>query len=294
MASIIDELLQSGAVPPEELAKLLREQQEVGMAGQLSGSKRIGPLGTQLRQGAEETAAGLGARSEKSSLESWKAQMAAMARQGDRDARAQEGRLNRSSREKVAGMRGQQMLDAISARNAAKAGAGTAGQTESMYEDTLAHLNDLADIASQAQGMSGMSNTGLLSATEIIPGSPARKLKEYMIPLQSNEALEKLSELRKQAAAMGQKGSGLGQVTEREISLLMGARRSLETAQGEEQLDAALKFLEKQYRSSAKNIQRELDKLRGMSDESDDGGFGAFMQSLDSEDDDAAYSQDGQ
>lgn len=295
MASIIDELLQSGAVPPEELAKLLREQQQVGMVGQLSGSKRIGPLGADLREGAEATAAGLGGRAEKSSLESWKAQMAALARQGDRDARADEGRLNRASREKVAGMRGQQMLDAISARNKAKAGAGTGQQTLDMYQATLDNMGELANTASQARGMSGMSNTGLLSATSMIPGSPARKLDEFLVPLKSNEALTKLSELRAQAAAMGQKGSGLGQVTEREISLLMGARKSLETAQGEEQLDKALEYLEKQYRSSMRNIQREIDKLRQSGDEgTDDGGFAAFMHGLDSEDDDAAYQQDGQ
>jgi hypothetical protein len=51
-------------------------------------------------------------------------------------------------------------------------------------------------------------------------------------------------------------------VTEREIKLLMGARRSLDTAQGEKQIDAALKHLQAQYERSMQIIGAELEKLR--------------------------------
>jgi len=292
MASIIDELLQSGAVPPEELAKLLRERESVGMVGQLSGSNRIGPLGASMRSEALNTASELGQGKQKVTLESWKAQMAAASRAADRDSRANEGRLNRASRENVARMRGQQMLAGIDARAKSKFSPNETSTIDS-FQTTLDSMGSIADKAREAQGMSGMMSAGLGSVTKIIPGSPARNLDEFLEPVRSSEALTKLSELRAQAQAMGQKGSGLGQVTERELSLLMNARENLATAQGEAQLDRALMKLEKQYRSSMRNIQREIDKLRANdSGESSPSSFAEFMHGLDSEADDAAYDSD--
>ncbi len=279
MADFIDELIQNGSVDPTALANQLRRQEQYGRVGAASGSKVLGPLGASAQQEAMAGAEGVGDRrtaayntDQKNSLESWKAQMAAMAKQADIQARQNEGRLNRGSRERIAGMRGQQMLDAIGARNAAKAGlGGPAGATLDGYKSTLGNLEELANTAREARGMSGRSNTGLMSATSVIPGSPARNLEAFIEPLKSMEALDKLSQLRKEAAAMGQKGSGLGQVTEREISLLMSARKSLDLAQDEKQFDKALDYLEKQYRSSMRNIQKEIDKIEAS--ESNDAAF---------------------
>lgn len=291
MASIIDELLNpGGTVPPDELANLLRQKEEVGMVGQLSGSKRLAPLGTAMRGEAMDTAAALGEGQQKVTLESWKAQMAAAQKQADRDARASEGRMNRASREGIASERNASAMGLLKARQAGKLGTG-GYQTLDSFQNTLNNLNELASTADEAQGMSGWSNSGLMTMTDVVPGSPARKLKELMVPLMSMEALDKLSALRAEAQAMGQKGSGLGQVTQNELELLKGARKSLDAAQGEEQLDRALKYLAKQYRSSMKNIQREIDKLRLSSEGSDaagvQGDFQTFMQGLDDEIDSA-------
>lgn len=140
---------------------------------------------------------------------------------------------------------------------------GAKGDPRAAFETQLAHLEDLAGVADEAQKRSSGMNTGYMANLGFIKGSPASRLDEYLTPLRSEEALSKLSELRTYAASLGQKGSGLGQVTEREIMLLQGARRSLELAQGEEQLDAALAHLAAAHRRAAKNIRAELRKLGG-------------------------------
>ena len=287
---VIDELLNPGTVPPEKLAELLREQNRFGTVAALSGSKALAPLGEKLRTEAVGTAAGLGENAETNSLNRWKSALLAAAKKAEIDARTREGGLNRQNRLDVAGMRSKSVLDAIAARKEGGGTLGIEGQIQAA-QTALDRMADLADVARTAQDQSGVLSAGLLSATKIIPGTAARNLEEYIEPLRSEEALSKLNELRDAARAMGMKGSGLGQVTEREIRLLMGARRSLDTAQSERQLDAALKHLETQYRSSIRNIQRELDNLvNGVGVVGEESGLDAILNEElggDFEDDDA-------
>ncbi len=260
MSDILTELMNSGSVDTETLAKLLREQERVGLAGELSGSKRLGPTGQDLRAGARETAAGIGAVRTEDALSRMKEAMRLAAKRAELEAKGMEGDLNRQNRLDVAGLRNRGMLDAIAAR---KKGSQTSGDDQLMAFETQAdHLDDLANVAVEARKMTSPWTTGYGSALKAIPGTDASSLEEFLVPLRSEEALSKLGELREMAAAMGQKGSGLGQVTEREIGLLMGARRSLETAQNEGQIDRALRHLEQAHRTAAKNIRREIQKIK--------------------------------
>ena len=62
--------------------------------------------------------------------------------------------------------------------------------------------------------------------------------------------------MRKVAAEMGQKGSGLGQVTEREISLLINNIASLDTGQGPKQLRGELARIQSHFDKVAENFER--------------------------------------
>lgn len=64
-------------------------------------------------------------------------------------------------------------------------------------------------------------------ATGAIAGSPAAEIRALLASVTGNIALERLEQMRAMAAEQGQRGSGLGQVTEREIKILEAARGAL-------------------------------------------------------------------
>jgi hypothetical protein len=241
------------------------------LAGELSGSERIGPTGQNLRKEALGQAAGIGEAATGDALARMKAAMAMRAKQMDIQGRMSEGDLNRQNRLDVQGLRGKQATALARTKAALKGGPGgpIAGKLD-VFQGTLDTMEALSSKADQARGMIGPMSAGLMSASKVIPGTPARALEEFLEPIRSNEAMEKLQQLRADAQAMGQKGSGLGQVTERELSLLMNARENLSTAQPGPQLDAALKALSTQYRSSMRKIQFEIDKLRAGGNSNDE------------------------
>jgi hypothetical protein len=287
MADVIDELLSQGSVDPAKLAEILRRQNEHGLVGSLSGSKRLAPVAADMQKEAMGTAAGIGegraamgAAADEDALARWKSQMALIAKQRDSEARARENALNRQNRLDVQGMRGRQAGSLAKLKAGLKGGDGAndAAVLQGM-ETALQSFESLADKASQAQEMSGRLSTGLASVSKAVPGTPARNLWEFLEPIRSGEALNKLNEMRDAARAMGMKGSGLGQVTEREISLLMASRENVETAQTEKQLDIALGNLERQYRSSIAKIRNEMNKLHAASAApSDDTDIDALLQ----------------
>jgi hypothetical protein len=205
------------------------------------------------------TAGGIGDAGRADDLARWKQGMMYQQAQMGAGAANRRAALDRASRERIAGRR----LAFDKAKQASKGGGAAAVDAKiAVAEEAMNHFTDMAAIAKEAQKRTKISTTGYLSPLKYVPGTGARELEEFLEPLRSQEALTKLNTLREQAAAIGAKGSGLGQVTEREIKLLMGARRSLDTAQGEKQIDAALKHLQAQYERSMQIIGAELEKLR--------------------------------
>lgn len=83
-----------------------------------------------------------------------------------------------------------------------------------------------------------------------MPGSEAMKFKQDSKALMSSIASKALSEMRRTAQEMGQKGSGLGQVTERELDLLEQSLGALST---EMSPDA--------FKANARAIQARLIRL---------------------------------
>lgn len=270
MADVIDELLQPGTVDPALLAELLRRKEEHGMAAALSGSKRLGPTGGVMRAEALDTATGLGEQAETGALARWKAAMALQASRERNETTASEGRMNRQNRLDVAGLRNRGTLDAISARAAAKAGASNPDAANDIAESTARHAEDMMGVLDEAIRDTDGFSSGVLSLSKMIPGTPAANLEEKLSPVASTMALQKLEEMRRSAAAMGMKGSGLGQVTERELALLINHIRSVDIRQSPGQLRSNLRVLRDMFRESARKIRAEMNKAGMTPSDGDD------------------------
>jgi hypothetical protein len=269
MADVIDELLNAGSVPPDQLAALLRDQRNLGTVAGLSGSQRLQPLAGD-RQRAEAMAGDIGGAAQADALKRWQSAMAAAAKRDELRLRAQEGEANRRNRLDAVALRNRGTLDAVAARNAGK----NPGLTPAASESQAANFERLAGIADKGIDQSGFWSTGVFSHLKNI-GGPAANLQERLQPLRSQEALGKLAELK----ALSKTGaSGLGSVTEKEIDLLMAAYASLETVQSEEQLDEALAEIAWRNRDLARKMRTPSssevpDELRELLGDDEDLGL---------------------
>jgi hypothetical protein len=94
------------------------------------------------------------------------------------------------------------------------------------------------------------------AAGKYIPGTDAYTLSEDITTLQSNSFLEKLMELK----ASSQTGaSGLGQVTEREIDLLIKAFRSIDPAMKQGDFEQRIS----EFRERYSEIQQKIARAKG-------------------------------
>jgi hypothetical protein len=73
-----------------------------------------------------------------------------------------------------------------------------------------------------------------------IPGTPQFDYSAQLEAVKGRIALETLDQMRAEAAAQGNRGSGLGQVTEREIRILQATRGALEQAQSADEVRRVL------------------------------------------------------
>lgn len=97
---------------------------------------------------------------------------------------------------------------------------------------------------------SGFWNTGLMSASSLIPGTPASNLSARLSTIEANLAFDKLQAMRDASPT----GGALGQVSERELALLQATWQSVAQSQTEEQLDENLRELKRLYEQSLQNI----------------------------------------
>lgn len=77
---------------------------------------------------------------------------------------------------------------------------------------------------------------------------PAENLEAALAPILANEAFGQIDAMRQAAAQSGSRGTGLGQVTEREIDLLQNVREALSQSQSPAELRENLTSLQEQRR----------------------------------------------
>lgn len=90
----------------------------------------------------------------------------------------------------------------------------------------------------------------------VVPGTPAYDLKSDVETLLANAGFDRLSEMR----ANSPTGGALGQVSERELSLLQAAAQNLQTSQSKGQFLRNLDAFEEQRRSSLENIRKAYEE----------------------------------
>lgn len=91
---------------------------------------------------------------------------------------------------------------------------------------------------------------------DAVPGSPAYDLKRDVETLLANAGFDRLQEMRDNSVT----GGALGQVSERELSLLQAAAENLVTSQSTEQFKANLAAFKEQRRRSLKNIREAYEE----------------------------------
>lgn len=122
---------------------------------------------------------------------------------------------------------------AVAREQAAAAEEKTGGRIDAQ---TNVVIEDIDRAISQIEGNPG-GTTGIGgSVLKVLPGSDASNVSSLLDTLKSNATLENLNALRDRAKASGATGSGLGQVTERELTILQQTIGSVEQSQSSEQL----------------------------------------------------------
>jgi len=259
MADILDELLKGG-VAPEQLASELRRQMEYGLAGAASGSKRLGPLGAGMREEALGQAVDYRNRADKKAageaaaeFERLKMAVQAAEKKADRDQRSADNAANRAMQRELAKLReaGANSRAKIKAKKPAEGGTAV---------NALAHADEADRLAAHAAGLKervGFLTSGLVGqVSKYVGGTPARGMEADLDTLMGNLALTKLDEMRRLAAESGAKGSGLGQVTEREIALLQSTIASIDITQPGSQLKRNLDKVREHYKSIGEKMRQ--------------------------------------
>lgn len=261
MATDILEELLKGGVPTDALAKELRRQVEYGTAAAASGSRRLAPIGAGVREEALAQAGAYRTRADKKAAGEADRQLAALQaavqaadRKADREQRAADNAAQRALQRELAAMKEAGANTRAKIKKGGAAGVNPAATA-------LAHSEEASRLAAHAEGLTKRPN--LLSAglggqvLSMVGGTSASDLEADLETLSGNLALTKLDEMRQLAAEAGAKGSGLGQVTEREIGILMSTVASLVQKQSPQQLRRNISIVRDHYKSIAKKM-REL------------------------------------
>jgi hypothetical protein len=129
-------------------------------------------------------------------------------------------------------------------------------QMRDTYESTRQRFAVTDSAIAQTIDQTGPFSAGMFSASGVIPGTPAANLIASISSNQAAAAFGELEKMKQAAQAAGSRGSGLGQVTEREIQLLQNRIAALDTAQSPAQLREALRTLRRDFRQSFARVDR--------------------------------------
>lgn len=117
------------------------------------------------------------------------------------------------------------------------------------FDDTIRILDDaLPNVNNLTAGFASLSAS--------IPGTPASDLREMLQPVLARSGFGTLQEMRDNSPT----GGALGQVSDRELSLLQAAEANISTAQSPEQLRKAIQGYREQLVRSKKAIEEAYIK----------------------------------
>jgi hypothetical protein len=137
----------------------------------------------------------------------------------------------------------------------------TKPKIESGLEAGLAKTEMLDSTIDQAIDESGTWTSGFLGATTSwVPGTPAYDLGKTLETIKANIGFDKLQEMR----ANSPTGGALGQVSERENTLLQSVWNSVEQAQSPEQLKENLEKVRRQVKESWKRVKDAYEDTYGV------------------------------
>lgn len=130
------------------------------------------------------------------------------------------------------------------------------GAIESKQEQTQL----LTDLIDQAKDLSGFWTTGFVGgAASRIEGTPAYNLSRTLDTLKATAGFDTLQQMRDNSPT----GGALGQVTERELSLLQATWGSVEQAQSQSQFERALERFDRQVQNSWDRVNRAYERDYG-------------------------------
>lgn len=130
------------------------------------------------------------------------------------------------------------------------------GAIESKQEQTQL----LTDLIDQAKDLSGFWTTGFVGgAASRIEGTPAFNLSRTLDTLKAAAGFDTLQQMRDNSPT----GGALGQVTERELSLLQATWGSVEQAQSQAQFERALERFDRQVQNSWDRVNRAYERDYG-------------------------------
>lgn len=130
------------------------------------------------------------------------------------------------------------------------------GAIESKQEQTQL----LTELLDQAKDLSGFWTTGFVGgAASRIEGTPAYNLSRTLDTLKATAGFDTLQQMRDNSPT----GGALGQVTERELSLLQATWGSVEQAQSQAQFERALDRFDRQVKNSWDRVNRAYERDYG-------------------------------
>lgn len=136
----------------------------------------------------------------------------------------------------------------------------TKPKIEASIEAQTAKTGMLDDLITQAKDQSGTWTTGFIGkALSEIGGTSAHDLQNTLSGIRSNIGFDKLQQMRDQSPT----GGALGQVSERENTLLQQVWGSMEQSQSQEQFEQNLERVRKQVKESWQRVMQAYKKDYG-------------------------------
>ena len=145
----------------------------------------------------------------------------------------------------IVALRGGQLISSVDVKEGATMQDGVALLTKlGDMDDNIGFVQSLRTEANSF--VTGVGNT-LLSG---LPATQARAYQAKVDTLKNRLTVEAINSLREAAAASGSSGTGLGQITEKELAILEGLVATLDTGMGKEDFVSALQEIETHFNNT--------------------------------------------
>lgn len=138
------------------------------------------------------------------------------------------------------------------------------GPVQRTYTSAVNEYNNLQGRVQEAIEKTNMTSAGSMATlldNWFGVNQSAENLEAALQPILANEAFSQIEQMKREAEAAGSRGTGLGQVTEREITLLQNVRDAVVQSQSPQELRANLANLQEQMRISMALITDEYNEF---------------------------------